>query len=62
MEADVEELDEIEPTIDIGANQIKRQALDSLFARAMSGLYQEVELSNRTSQICWMSGISRQSL
>lgn len=34
----VELPDDLEPTIDLGARQIKRQALDSLFARAMSGL------------------------
>lgn len=29
---------DLEPTIDLGARQLKRQALDSLFARAMGGL------------------------
>lgn len=29
---------DLQPTIDLGAKQLKRQALDSLFARAMSGI------------------------
>lgn len=38
---------DLEPTIDLGARQLKRQALDSLFARAMAGLLpRERQLKN----------------
>lgn len=35
---EMEEQGNLVPTIDLGARQLKRQALDSLFARAMAGL------------------------